>query len=267
MSQFDSSRYRLIEQERGIPNRSIGFGKPLPNAERGNASALDARRKAFVGMAKMGWKQCPTYNLPNIDAVTLHYDGPLTTLAVQQTYGTTINPLGVNLNSPPPLCSAVESSFAESGNFQPFAFVCAIQWMIDVEPTVFTAKVNSLVAPTTPVSKPVSPDMFSVMPADIATAGALGLTSAGGQSTSGNFLPGFLNWGIWQEMFAYYMARAYTLNWQVGHSQFISNEPLRYTAFVPSNAQDGSASNSEAEVLFALRPTHAHYPRGPQTSP
>lgn len=247
---------------RQTPTRTVGFGAPLPTEPRGNLSLKETRKKAFVGAVKMGWKQCPTYNLPVIDSVALHYGGPLSSTAVQQTFGATINPLGANQQSPPPMCEVVETTFAEPGKFQTFAFVCAIQWMVDVEPEVGVFRVNSLVAPTSAVSKPVSPDFFMSTPADITNAGALGLSNAAGgtnQTTSGNFLPAYLNWGVWQELFAYYMARAYSLFWQVGHSQYLTNDPLRYTAFVPSNAQDGSTSNSEAELLWMIRRTNAYY--------
>jgi hypothetical protein len=251
------TKWNYTEQARQSPGRSVGLGRPLPNVVRGNMSPVEAKRAQMIGAIKMGWKQCPTYNLPVIDSVCLHYGGPLTSLAVQQTFGPTINPLGANQQSPPPLCEAVETTFAEPGKFQTFAFVCAIQWMLDVEPEIGVFRVNSVIAPTSPVNKPVSPDFFAAVPTDIATSGALGLSAT--QSPSGNFLPGYLNWGVWQELVAYYMARAYSLFWQVGHSQYLTNDPLRYTAFVPSNAQDGSASNSESELLWMIRRTNAYY--------
>src|ERR1700738_5254192 len=121
-----------IKRQAGHP--SIGFGKPLPSAPPPTLSLGETRKRAFVGMAKMGWTQCPTYNLPIIDSVTEHFDGPLTTQAIQASFSNVINPLGVNAQSPPPGCTQIDTTFAEPGKFQTFAFVCAIQWRIDVEP-------------------------------------------------------------------------------------------------------------------------------------
>jgi hypothetical protein len=249
--------------KRQAPHRSIGFGKPLPDVPRGTLSLGETRKRAFVGMAKMGWTQCPTYNLPIIDSVTEHFDGPLTTAAIQATFANTINPLGANAQTPPPGCSQVDTTFAEPGKFQTFAFVCAIQFRIDVEPVTFAAKVNSMILPTAALAKPVSPDAFvtginGAGIGDLATAGPLGLTAAQGTAV-GNFLPGILDWSGWFEQAAFYMSRGYNLFWQAGHNQSLMNDSLRYTAYVPTNAQDGSASSSEQAIAFYIRRTNAYY--------
>lgn len=249
--------------KRNHPSRSIGLGKPLPTEARAGLSLGETRQRAFLNMVKQGWTQCPTYNLPIIDNLTLHYDGPLTTQAIQQTFSNTINPLGANQQSPPPGCTNVDTTFAEPGKFQTFAFVCAVQWRLDPEPVVFAAKGNSVVVPAAAVAKPVSPDAFVTQLngagiADLATAGSLGLTAAQG-TTVGNYLPAILDWSGWFEQAAFYMTRGYNLIWQAGHNQLLMNDQLRYTAYVPSNAQDGSASSSEQPLAFYIRRTNAYY--------
>ena len=244
-----SSMFRGVKKiekpDAGAPVRRIGQGSWNPNAP------LQERQKRFIGFIQ-SMQGMPTYNVPTIDSVTLHYDGPLTTAAVQGSFGTTINPLGANQESPPPGCVQVDTTFAEPGKFQTFALVCAIQWRLDIEPIEFTAKVNSWSAPATGAAKPVSPDMFNVGDTAIAT-GTLGL---GGSQT---MTPADLEWGWWQGEAFFHMVRGYNLQWQYGHNFNLLNDTLRYTAFLPSNAQDGSASSSQVDINYYTRRTNDYY--------
>jgi len=195
----------------------------------------------------------PTYNFPVLDNVTLHYDGPVTLAQAKATFGQKINPLGVNQESPPAGCVQVDTTFAEPGKFQTYNLICAIQFRIDIEPLFFTAKGNSWTAPSTTAAKPVSPDMFNV--ADLATTGAgtLGLT------TGQTMVPADLQWGWWQDLAMYHMFRGYNLYWQYGNRFAILNDNLRYTAFIPGTAQDGSASNSEVDINYFARQSNDYY--------
>ena len=236
---------RIEKPEGGSAVRRIGQGAWNPNA------SPDDRKKRFMGFIQ-SMQGMPTYNVPTIDSVTLHYDGPLTTEAVQGSFGTTINPLGANQESPPAGCVQVDTTFAEPGKFQTFALICAIQWRLDIEPIEFTAKVNSWTAPATGAAKPVSPDMFNVNDTNIST-GTLGL---GGSQT---MTPADLEWGWWQGEAFFHMVRGYNLQWQYGHNFNLLNDTLRYTAFLPSNAQDGSASSSQVDVNYYARRTNDYY--------
>lgn len=225
--------------------RRLGMGASL-----GRGDASD-RKNRFVGMVR-GLAGSPTYNFPTIDSVTLHFDGPLTTSQVNATFGQKINPLGVNQESPPPGCTQVDTTFAEPGKFQTYVLICAIQWRIDIEPLSFTAKGNAWTTPTTGSAKPVSPDMFNVP--DLSTAnGTLGLT--GNQTMT----PADLEWGWWQDLAFYHMFRGYNLYWQYGNRFSILNDNLRYTAFIPGNSQEGSASSSEVDINYFARQTNDYY--------
>lgn len=224
--------------------RLLGMG-----ALTGNGTDAAARARLVGAIASA--QNTPTYNVPTIDSVTLHFDGPLTDAAIGATFADVIDPLGANIASPPPGCTQVDSTFAEPGKFQTFALVCGIQWRLDIEPVEFTAPINGWTAPTSSSPKPVSPDVFSV--ADLATNGTLGLGA--GQT----MVPGQLEWTTWITEAFFHMVRGYNLRWQYGHNYNIINDTLRYTAFLPSNAQLGSASNSEVDIDYYLRRTNDYY--------
>lgn len=236
---------RMNKPDGGAPVRFVGQGAWNPNATKAD------RRDRFIGFIK-SMQGMPTYNVPTIDNVTLHYDGPLTTAQVSSTFSDTINPLGASTENPPAGCSQVDTTFAEPGKFQTFALICAIQWRLDIEPIEFTAKVNSWTTPMTGAAKPVSPDMFNVADTAIAT-GTLGL---GGSQT---MTPADLEWGWWQGEAFFHMVRGYNLQWQYGHNYNLLNDTLRYTAFLPSNAQDGSASSSQVDVNYYARRVNDYY--------
>lgn len=243
-------RSNKVDTDRTSPFRQIGFGA-LPGADKAQ------RKERFVAAMRKNL-QCQSINMPNIDTVTIHYDGPLTPAEVQGSFGATINPLGAGLDNPPPGATQVDSTFAEPGKFQTFALVCAIQWRYDLDPVMWTLKGNALTTPASAVAKPVSPDVFVSQvggsgTGDTAAAGALGLTS--GQT----MLPATLEWAWWAEMAFFYMTRGYNLQWQYGHNFNLLNDTLRYTAFLPTNAQEGSASSSEVDVAFFVNQLNAYY--------
>ena len=226
----------------------------------------EAARRRLVG-AIASAQNTPTYNVPTIDSVTLHFDGPLTDAAIGATFSDTIDPLNANVASPPPGCTQVDTTFATPGQFQTFALICGIQWRLDIEPLEFTAPVNGWTAPEHLHPKPVSPDVFSY-PNDTAANGALGLQG------SQMMVPGQLEWTTWITEAFFHMVRGYNLRWQYGHNYNIINDTLRYTAFLPSNAQEGwrptrrstSTTTSDARTTTTATSSRARTPRCPSTT-
>ena len=239
------------------PHRQIGFGA-VPGADK------TERVKRFIGAMKRNM-QCASVNVPNIDTVTVHYNGPLSSANAALFASAVINPLGASVETPPPGASQVDSTFAEPGKFQTFSLVQAIQWRYDVDPIAFTAKVNSLTLAnnTTAVAKPVSPDTWVTGIAGAgngdAITGALGVTSPLGLSTNQNLGPASLEWAWWAELAFFYMSRGYNLQWQYGHSFNLLNDKLHYTAYLPSSAQNGSASSSEIDIALFINRVNQYY--------
>jgi hypothetical protein len=229
---------------RADPIRKVGMGA-LQNMRGMGREQATSR---FIG-AVQNAMQAPTYNLPNIETVRIHYDGPLSDQNVGGSFGPSINPLGSNAATPPAGASSVESTMAEPGKLQTYALILAIGWHLEPEPLQFEAKVNAWTTPTTGSKQPVSPDDFTL--ADLTTT--LGLTGAQ------TMVPGVLEWGWWAEKAFYHMSRAYNLVWQWGQQTNIVNDSLRFTAYTPSSGQEGGASSSEVDINAFIRQTNQYY--------
>jgi hypothetical protein len=237
-----------IDIDRDNPNRKFGMGQ-LPGND------FESRKNGFIGFLRQA-AQCPSWQLPVLDNVTIHYDGPLSDVNLNQTFSATINPLNASTENLPAGASAVDTTFAEPGKFQTFNLICGIQWMMEFEPQCFTALGNAWTPANynSSAAPPISPDDFnSAAGKDIATNGPLGLQA--GET----MVQSVLEWGWWADLAAYYMARGYNLQWKWGNRQLLVNDRLRYTMFVPSNAQDGSASNSDVDVNAFVRRTNNYY--------
>jgi hypothetical protein len=255
MQQRSDYKYNPIQVNRDEPTRKLGMG-----SFNRNESKQDAKNR-LVGFIQAAQK-CPSYNLPVIDNVTIHYDGPLTDTAVNQSFGNVINPLGANPETPPPGAFQVDTTFAEPGKFQTFNLICGIQWRLDFEPLCFTVLGNSWTPANiqAAAAMPVSPSDFNVNAVHPDTVtGAAGANSPLGLVTNESMVQAALQWGWWADLAGYYMARGFNLQWQWGNRQLILNDQLRYTAFTPSNAQDGSASDSNVDVPFFVRRTNNYY--------
>jgi hypothetical protein len=237
-SRASNSRPAIMKKfdlARDTPTRKAGLGW-VPRTS-GAEAASDQKR--FIGRLQ-GQLASPTYNLPTIESVRIHYDGPLAPADVTAGFGASINPFGASDVTPPPGASSVESTMAEPGKLQTFGLVCAIGWHLEPIPWVWEVTGNAFATPATGVAKPFSPDVFTA--ADALT-----------------ILPAIASFGQWQERFFYHMVRAYNLIWQMGSRTNIVRDSLRYTAYMPSNAQDGSASNSMVSTGYDINQGNEYY--------
>jgi hypothetical protein len=246
--------FNNIEVNRSDPKRKLGFGRASKTEWKKGMGADHADVRKFIAGLKKDMAN-PLYNMPTIESVRIHYDGPLTPQAIQGSFGAKINPFGASADSPPPGASSVDSTMVEPGKLQTWGLVCAVGFQVEPEPMCFTAKGNSFVESTSAVQKPVSPDVFTMNDMNNFTGGfnALGLT------TGQVFNPAVLEWGWWANLAMYYMVRAYNLRWQVGQHTNIMDDSLRYTAYLPTSGQDGAASNSEVDVNYFARQVNDYY--------
>lgn len=245
IKQIDRHTLGGVGTHRGIGGTDKAGPRFLGMGSNPGLSKADQKAR-FVG-AINSLQNTPTYNIPTIDNVTWHFDGPLTDAAIQATFGSSINLL---TSGTPQGVVQIDTTFAQPGEFQTFALICGIQWRLDVEPVDFTAPVNLWTSPASGAAKPVSPDVFSV--ADLAVNGPLGMLA--GQT----MIPGQFEFGWWITQAAFHMFRGYNLQWQYGHNYNIINDTLRNTAFLSSSG-DAVASDSEIDIDYYLRKTNDYY--------
>lgn len=231
------ARMTTFELDRRDPTRKVCLGwAPGRHAD---AATKQQDIKRFVGRLSQQLAS-PTYNLPTIESVRIHYDGPLTPQDVQGSFGAQINPFGASSVTPPPGASSVESTMAEPGKLQVNGLICGIGWHLEPIPWVWALQGNAMATPESGVAKPLSPDVFTA-------------------TDSLTVIPAIADFGAWQERAFYHMVRAYNLVWQMGSRTNIVRDSLRYTAYMPSNAQDGSASNSMVESGYDVLQGNEYY--------
>jgi hypothetical protein len=112
---------------------------------------------------------------------------------------------------------------------------------------------NAWNVPETGVSQvPASPDVFTNQDAE-----QLGFIDG---PFDGEILsPAVLQWGWWANYAAWHMVRAYNLRWKIGQHTNIMDEVLRHTAYMPPNAQEGSSSDSEVDVVDFVNQMNQRY--------
>jgi hypothetical protein len=233
-----------------VKTRTIGVGR-APDKD-----AIKANRKEGCGdlIAQIqAFKSCPVYNMPVIEQVRQTYSGPLLDADIQRTFGATWDPFAQGLD--PAGASFVETTMAQPGQLQTYTLVMAIGVHLEPEPYCWTAQGNAWNHPAGSVNKPPSPDVFTGN--DVAN-GALGAAFTGATPTQ-TMLPAVLRWGWWINKAMWCFARAYNLRWMIGQHTNIMDEQLRHTAYMPPNAQEGSASSSQQDIITAVRQTNDYY--------
>jgi hypothetical protein len=227
--------------------RTIGFGvKPDETKIKAANAGLGAGPKAAVktGLGDLvdavrNSVACPIWNMPVIESSRGTVGGPSLDQDLPRLFGAKINPFGWNDSTSG--IDSLDTTLAQNGETQTPMLVCAVGWKLQPEPLCFTAEGNAWTAPAGPAAQPFSPDVFTLN--DIANA----FSAAIADSTE-VFDPAVLEWGWWANYACWHMVRGYHLRWMIGQHTNIFDESLRNTAYMPPNAQEGSASDSQVDV-------------------
>jgi hypothetical protein len=191
-------------------------------------------------------KMCTMLVMPNVEEADLILDGPQSDANVKLSFGTKIDPFG--FGPTPAINGSFETTLAQPSQTQTHMIVCAVGWHLRPEPLCFTATGNSVVRPAASAAQPPSPDTYTAL--DIAN-GAL--------PAAITYTPAEYEHGWWANYVCWQMVKAYNLRWQMGQNLNIFNDSLRNTAFMPSSAQDGSASSSLVDVPWFVNQLNAYY--------
>lgn len=193
----------------------------------------------------------PVWNMDVIEQVRWTMSGPQTDESVESNFGAEIDLFGAG--KAPQGIDYVETTMAQTGQTQTHFVACYIGFHMEPEPLCFTARGNASTHPTSAVAKPPSPDVFTQ---NDRANGALGAAVAAGTST---YLPAVYRHGWWANYVCWHMARAYNLRWKIGQHVNIMDEQLRHTAYMPPSAQEGSASNSQVDLVTFVANLNQRY--------
>jgi hypothetical protein len=120
---------------------------------------------------------------------------------------------------------------------------------LETVPQGWTARGNAFTAPTAGQPAAFSPDFFTLND----------FNGAWGEGVSPPVAPAFLRYGTWANDAFWYMVRAYNLRWTYGSLINILDEQLRDTAYMPPNAQEGSAGTSQQDIAEWVRQANEYY--------
>lgn len=195
---------------------------------------------------------CAVYALPSIAKVQWEFAGPLTNSDVNKTLGAQIDILGSGANP-----SGVDEVYSTpgliNGEFQTHVLACAVGFHLETPSMGWTARGNAFKASdfATGKAKSFSPDVWTSNDATPTTGawGANPVPQAGA----------FLRYGTWANLGYWYMVRAYNLRWTYGSLINIMDEQLRDTAYMPPNAQEGSAGTSQQDIMQWAREANDRY--------
>lgn len=234
------------------PNREkilAGLGMPLGDAR---TQALGAAGLGSIIDLINNSMNNPVYNMDVIEQVRWGMLGPQTPASISANFGSEIDLFGSGKSVQG--IDFVETTMAQTGQTQTYFIACYIGFHVETEPMQWDQIGNAWTLPETGVSAvPASPDVFTVQ--DLATLGFAAEGAFAGQVLT----PAVLQWGWWANYAAWHLVRGYNLRWKIGQHTNIMDEVLRHTAYMPPNAQEGSASDSEVDIVDFVNQMNQRY--------
>jgi len=248
-------KFNQLRRPEPTPLRQIGLGMTPDLARIKGAGSPQAGLGALIDWIKDS-VNCPIFNMPTIEQVRWGMDGAQTASSVKKNFGAEIDLFGSGKDVQG--IDYVETTMAQPGQTQTYMLACAIFFHVEPEPMCFTAFGNSWApagGPTTAQAAgnvPISPDVYTF---NDFTNGALGSATATGTGYS----PAVYEHGWWANYAAWHMVRGYNMRWKIGQHTNILDEVLRHTAYMPTNAQEGSASSSEVDLVNFVSRLNNYY--------
>jgi hypothetical protein len=237
--QLSTQYSKKKEWKAGDAKRTLGVGL-------GSCTTADDRvmiRNMFKSAAL-----CAVYTLPTVAKTQWLLEGPISNHATKATFGAEIDIFGSG-KTPEGVDFVYNTPGLINGEFQTYMMACAVGVHLEVSPYMMTIQGNSFPRPTTPEAKPFSPDVWTTndqtnsWPAETPVPNSRAVLLYGEPAAEA----------------AWAMVRAYNLRWTYGSLINILDEQLRETAYMPPNAQEGSASDSELGVLRVVREVNDRY--------
>lgn len=192
---------------------------------------------------------CAVYAMPTIAKIQWEFAGPISHADTLKTLGATIDILGQGDN-PAGVDEVYHTPGLINGQFQTYIMACAVGVHLEASPYCALVRGNSFVNNHSGTgTAPFSPDAWTVNDQ----------TNAWGQGVTAPTCKAVLRYGQPALEAFWAMVRAYNLRWTYGSLINILDEQLRETAYMPPNAQEGSASSSEIDAVRLAREVNARY--------
>jgi len=227
----------------GSITEGIGTGKAFNGKAAGLGSIIDLINNS---------KDNPVYNMDVIEQVRWGMLGPQTPASISGNFGSEIDLFGSGKSVAG--IDYVETTMAQTGQTQTFFIACYLGFHVETEPMQWDTIGNAWTTPETAAATvPPSPDTWT-------SADSIPLGFGEGGAFAGQLLtPAVLQWGWWANYAAWHLVRGYNIRWKIGQHTNIMDEVLRHTAYMPPNAQEGSASSSEVDIVDFVNQMNERY--------
>jgi hypothetical protein len=260
---------RAPEHMRAIVGRGVAFDRDKFRAAVGTGSADGMRQSGLGAIIDLinNSKDNPVYNMDVIEQVRWGMNGPQTPASINANFGSEIDLFGSGKSVAG--IDYVETTMAQTGQTQTYFIACYLGFHVETDPMQWDTIGNGWTIPELPpAAVPGSPDVYATgynaavggvpSPANGSDLTDLGFAVEGlfaGQA----LVPAVLQHGWWANDAAWHLVRGYNLRWKIGQHTNIMDEVLRHTAYMPPNAQMGSASDSEVDIIDFVNQMNARY--------
>jgi hypothetical protein len=251
-----NTKYNLIKRPDPDARRTVGFGAPPELTKIKAAASLKEGLGSICDMIASSMA-CPIWNMPIVEQTRGTLLGPASDQTVSQFFGAEIRPFDWT-NSTTGF-DYVETTMAQSGELQCHTLAMAVGWHVEIEQQMWTADGNAATIPETGTPAFPSPDYFTKNDVVNGCLDAPPTFVFSGDAPNATITPAYLEWGWWAAQVAWFMVRGYDLQWKIGQHTNIMDEVLRHTAYMPTNAQEGSASSSEVDIARFVARVNERY--------
>ena len=196
--------------------------------------------------------QCDAGQMPTLWQVRAHWQGPLLDANVSQIFQpqTDILSLGKSIPGVAPGGISVTQGLT-NGELQTPSLICGVFVHVASSPLEFTVPGASWTKPASAANAPVVPDTWTSE--DNGTNGPLGLAAGA------TFTRASMDYGRWAAAGLWAMCRAYNFVWSYGDKTTLLDWPLRFMAWHPPNAQNGSSGNGPVATAPAISAMNTYY--------
>lgn len=250
------TRFKVLERapvdQRYIVGRRITPDREKIKAGLGAGDRTQGGLGSIIDLINQS-KDNPVYSMDVIEQVRWTMNGPQTPASIRANFGAEIDLFGSGKSVQG--IDSVETTMAQTGETQTYFIACYLGYHVETEPMQWTETGNAWTHPTVGTNViPQSPDFWT----EEDFLGGL-ILNAGQMAAGQVFLPALLEWGWWANLAAWHMVRGYNLRWKIGQHTNIMDEVLRHTAYMPPNAQEGSASNSQVDAIDSIFTMNTRY--------
>src|SRR5580692_7876103 len=195
--------------------------------------------------------RCGFGNVPVVEEVVWTIPLPLTSEQATTTFGDTVNPLSGS--SVVPGVASIDSTFLINGILQTDILTQGIGVHVFCEPTSFSTIGNAWSAPSTTVSPPPSPDVYTNN--DISNGA---LTGAIAENPS-SFSPAVFEWGAATWRAGWNFINAYQFQWKTSQRELVLNELAADISYFGSFADAEASGTSELPIVEFVALLNAQY--------